>query len=84
MKQQVFCVLDTKTQYFNLPFFQPTISSGQRLFHQLSSDKETLVGRYPADFNLIHVGEFDDETGQLIPLPHTNLGPATNYQEQSA
>lgn len=36
-----------------------------RQFCELLANKETIVGQYPADFNLISIGELDETTGQI-------------------
>lgn len=81
MKQHIFCVMDTKTNYFNLPFFQPTVPSGQRLFRNLASDGQSLISRFPADFVLFQIGEFDDELGVVTPCNPINLGSAVDYKD---
>lgn len=81
MKQLIFCIMDTKTNYFNLPFFQPTSPSGQRLFRNLASDGQSLISRFPTDFVLFQIGEFDDETGWVSSIPPINLGSAADYKE---
>lgn len=65
MKQQVFSIQDNKTAFYHLPFFSPTHASGVRSFLQLAQDSNSLVSKYPGDFSLFHIGEFDDESGQL-------------------
>lgn len=79
MKQKAFCVMDSKTAFFGLPFFQPTVASGQRMFEQLVNDKSSLVGQYPEDFALYLIGEFDDDTGALLPAFPENLGSGSKY-----
>lgn len=68
MKQECFSVYDRRTQYFNVPFFSPTIESGKRSFMEVAKNPETLLHRYPEDYELFHVGSFNDETGVFEPM----------------
>lgn len=79
MKQKAFCVMDSKTGQFGLPFFSPTMESGKRLFGDLCSDGQSLPSRYPEDFNLYYLGEFEDDTGNLLSVVPQNLGVGTQF-----
>lgn len=80
MKQQAFSVLDCKTGYFNVPYFSPTILSGRRSFQEVCRDANSLVAKYPDDFQLWHVGEFDDVDGHLTSFdPPGMLCTAREY-----
>lgn len=63
MKQKIFTVHDGKALSFNRPFFYPTEGQATRDFHQVVNDGESQQSKYPADFSLFVVGEFDTDTG---------------------
>lgn len=79
MKQQAFCIKDVKTGIHGLPFFSPTLESGKRLFAELVSDGESLPARYPEDFFLMHIGEWEDDTGMLLGSVPMSLGYGRAY-----
>lgn len=80
MKQQCFSVCDNKTGYFHVPFFSPTVPSGKRMFQEACRDTSTLMSKYPEDFTLWHVGEFDDNDGRLTQFdPPGQIAKALDY-----
>lgn len=83
MKLLAFALFDSKASFFNTPFFMPHRGQAVRAVIELGSDLSTTVGRHPADFHLYEVGEFDDQTGILVPLPPTSLGPVLSMLPQA-
>lgn len=69
MKLQIYSIRDLKGSMYNVPFFQPTHGTAERSFNELIRDPQSLVHKYPADYELFHVGTFDDETGRIETLP---------------
>lgn len=65
---EVFALYDVKAAAFSAPFVAPTIGAAKRLAHAVGSDQETSVGRYPDDYTLMHLGEYDDTTGRIAPI----------------
>lgn len=68
MLLKIYSIRDTKGEVFNTPFFQKTHGEAERNFRQLVSDEKSLVSKYPLDFNLYYIGEYDDQTGKIEPL----------------
>lgn len=62
---KAYAVRDTKSEIYNAPFFQKTHGEAERSFKQLANDTQSMVGRYPEDFDLYYVGEYDDQTGKF-------------------
>lgn len=81
---KVFSVFDVKADAFQTPFFAPTAGLAVRMFKDLTNDERSTVSRYPADFKLVQVGEFNDQNGALLATDHFSLGFATDYVERSA
>lgn len=65
MNQRCFSIFDSKTNYYQPPFFSPTVPSGVRLFQNLVNDPTSLSGKFPDDFHLALIGTFDDTTGRF-------------------
>lgn len=74
-----FCLLDTKTGMFNAPFFMAHPGQAIRACIDLGQDMGTTVGRHPADFTLCEIGLFDDQTGQLEPVPTRQIGTVVSF-----
>lgn len=81
MIQRCFSIFDSKTNYFQPPFFSPTTASGVRLFQNLVNDATSLASKFPADFNLMLVGMFDDTTGVFTPQAPEILCNAAQMKE---
>lgn len=66
----MFCysIYDRKANCYNTPFFSQTDGVAVRNFQDLVSDTRSTVYRYPDDFSLYKVGEFNETSGALIPL----------------
>lgn len=65
MKLKVFSIYDAKAEIFNTPFFNKTIGEAERNFEQLVNDGKSTVYLYPEDFDLYHLGDYDDNSGKL-------------------
>lgn len=69
MQLKAFSIRDAKSEVFNTPFFQKTHGEAERTFRQLVTNSESMPGKYPEDYDLYYLGEYDDQTGLLASLP---------------
>lgn len=60
---KAFSIRDAKANAFIAPWYKPTHGEAERYFHQLANDEKSMIKQYPEDFDLYHVGEYDDQTG---------------------
>lgn len=67
MNHKIFAVRDAKSEVFNKPFFSLTHGQAERDFKTAVNDPQTQLNKYPEDYDLWFVGEYDDTTGKLIP-----------------
>lgn len=81
MKQKVYSVFDIKAGTYSAP--HPCVSRGvaMRSFETEVNNPASMLNKYPKDFVLYEIAEFDDCTGAYIPLPdgYVNLGTADDY-----
>lgn len=69
MKTQCVAIHDRALDAFGRPFYVQTIGQAVRSFQDelnRAHDENNLY-KHPEDFDLYHLGEYDDQTGQ-----HTN------------
>lgn len=71
---KAFALLDMKTGLYSQPFFFVHKGLAVRAAMEMGFDQSTTVGRYPYDFRLVHIGEYDDSIGLLSHGPHEDLG----------
>lgn len=62
----VFSVFDVKTRLFSNPFYARTIDAAARDFTQAVNDPAAMADKFPRDYELFHLGEFDQDTGRLF------------------
>ena len=68
MIRQMFSVRNAKGEFFNPPFISHTKGSAERTFQTLCNDPQSDIARYPEDYDLYYMGDFDDIKGTMIPL----------------
>ncbi len=73
MEHKIFTVYDEKAKAFLPPFFLPQIGMGTRVFSDCVNDPTHQFNKHPADYNLYHIGEFDDNSGKIIVMDPRNL-----------
>lgn len=81
MKQFIFAVHDSAAGAFIPPFTLPTEAMAIRTFAECAHNHEHQFCKFPNDFCLYLVGEFDDSTGVVQSYAtHKNLGLAASFQ----
>lgn len=68
MRLKVFAMRDVKADAYGSPFFLPNEGLAIRMLGEWVQDKRSEVARYPADFMMFQIGEFDNESGELVPM----------------
>lgn len=68
----VFAVLDRAAQVYGRPFCAPNLAMAKRMFFEAVRDQnpDNALAKYPADFALFCVGEYDEESADLVSLDH--------------
>lgn len=64
---KAYNVFDSAAKAYTLPNFMSTNGLAVRAFTEAVNNKETPMGQYPADYTMFCIGEYDEQTGQLIP-----------------
>lgn len=81
---KLFAIKDMKSQTFFRPTVSPTIADALRNFEIVSNEGESMISRFPNDFRLFHVGDFDVETGRLKALDNlSDLGSASDFKRRA-
>lgn len=65
MIQKIFAVYDSKVDAYLSPFFMAARGQAIRSFVDIASDKTHNIGKYPADFTLFELGEYDDSCAKF-------------------
>jgi hypothetical protein len=80
MLMKVFSIYDSKAEAYLRPFYDITRGSAIRAVSEAVNDKTTSFAKYPGDFCLFELGEFDDScAGFNLHLSPISLGVLIEY-----
>jgi hypothetical protein len=70
MKMQIVSIFDRAAKLYSRPAFVQSRAAAVRSFgDEVRTVRENNdLNKHPGDFELTLIGEFDDETGTLIPI----------------
>lgn len=69
-KKQICSVWDSASVLFGQPFFVPALAAAIRSVGDETNRAaaDNSLYQHPEDFELFHLGEFDDSNGLFVPL----------------
>ena len=67
MNYRMYTIRDTKGEVFHPPFYKKTHGEAERDFRTLVNDDKSMQFKYPEDFDLYYVGDYDDQSGKIVP-----------------
>lgn len=73
MRVGIYAVLDKKAKAFLSPWTAPNDQVAERQVTMAVRDVEHNFHKFPEDYELHHLGWFDDQSGLLEPLSSSNL-----------
>lgn len=80
----IFAVRDAKLGEFLNPFFLPTKMMALRGFSDECQRADCPLSAHPEDYELFELGEFEPESGRLIPHQSPiSVGHATEYARRA-
>lgn len=85
MKMQVIATRDIVANVYGPPMYVIHVGQSIRGFGDECQRKEkgNVLGEHPEDFELWHLGEWDDETAEFTPMePRKQLAVGANYRGQ--
>lgn len=69
MKVGMYAVYDRKASVFARPFCSPNDAMAMRSFRAARQDPATELSKFPEDFTLYRLGDFDDDSGEVTGFP---------------
>ena len=79
MLLQCVCVYDRKVEDYSPMISFKHNGDALRWFEECSKDPKQNIGRYPSDFSLIHVGDFDTSSAVFTDRGMTTLAHADSF-----
>lgn len=84
-KIKIFSVYDGKTQTFSRPFFEKHLGAALRSWEEACKTPDSPFFKYPTDFVLYEIGEFDEDTGRISDfVPPRMLSAALDHSGSSS
>lgn len=82
---KIFTVYDFKVRHFLPPQFYRNAGEALRAFQLSCENQESQFNKFPKDFTLYEIGEWNDETGEILMLDkHKPLSSAYDYVTEHA
>lgn len=69
----LFAAYDRKAQYYLPVFMARSEAEAIRMFSEAVIGSDTAVSRYPAEFDLVLLGDMEMETGEIFPKQPVGL-----------
>ena len=77
---KVYTVYDTKAEAYLQPFFSQSKGVAIRSFQEAVRDEKSNISKYPEDFTLFELGEYDDATSKFnLHITPQSLGVAVEF-----
>lgn len=75
MNVEMYSVYDKKTKVYQNPMFSPNRGTAIRDLHDFlhNRGKDTMMAKYPDDYQLTRVGCFDEDLGQVEGLKNPDI-----------
>lgn len=83
MKYYVIVTRDIVADVHSIPMFVPNIGSAIRSFGDLCKSKEkgNTIAEHPEDFELIQLGEYDDQDASFNTQERKQIAVGANYRD---
>lgn len=62
---KIFAVWDSKVEAYLTPFFMRTKGEAVRAWQSVVNDPKTNFAKYPGDYTLMEIGEYDEYSGNI-------------------
>lgn len=84
MKLKVYCVYDSKGENFGKPAFYDNRAEALRSWQEAIADAQCPYSKYPNDFTLFEIGEWDRMAGEFsLYEAKLSLGLAVEYKNSA-
>lgn len=85
MDLKILSIYDQKSGVWFTPFTARSMGEAIRMFCDTVDDPSTVLHKYPQDFDLFHIGNFENTTGVITTAsPAVHIGSALQYKGEAA
>lgn len=83
MITHLFSVFDSAAKLFVAPWHAPTVELALRRFRFTVNEPGNEINKFPEEYSLFHVGEFNQETGEIVAYATPrSLGVAVTFMDR--
>ena len=82
MIQKIFTVYDEKAHAYLPPFFMARNEQALRVFGDCLNSADHQFAKHPADYTLFEIGNFDDNSAEIIPSRAIPMGNGLEFLSQ--
>lgn len=80
MKMQIVAIRDIVANVYSQPQFTNSLGAAIRSFGDSCRDKQHPIGQHPGDYELYHLGEYDDGDASFVTdHPPRQIAVGANY-----
>lgn len=84
MKLNVYSIYDSAAKAYATPFFMQNDGLAIRAFQSnVNSNEENNISKYPDQFTLFKIGEYNDENAEIEPITPASLGNALTFKTET-
>lgn len=84
MKIKMYAIYDSAAGAYLQPFFFHQDGLALRAISDCVADPSHNFAKHPDDYTLFYIGEFDDQTGDIVPaVPAESLGNLIEFKQES-
>lgn len=76
---QIYLVHDIKANTFGAPMFFSNNVEALRSLEQATQDDKTQLNKYPADYELLHIGEYKEIDGTITTHQPITLANCASF-----
>jgi len=73
MQIKIYAIRDNRTESFNIPTFAKSDSEMVRMIQISIMDGESMLAKFPKDYDLYFMGTYDNETGTMETTPPQHI-----------
>jgi hypothetical protein len=77
---KMYSIKDEKAGAWERPFTARTHGEAERIFKDLVNGNDNMIAKYPEDFSLWHIGDFNPDSGEILPQKQTHMGGAATFK----
>lgn len=80
VKWKLFTIRDAKVGVYRTVMYHVHVGDALRTFQEMANDPQCNIAKYPDDFSLYQVGEFDEDSGQIEPMAPKFYGTGSEFK----